>query len=155
MKGELIRDIENCLKIHGQPPNVPGVQTWPKLFDHTSEHWETIKKSFIESCTEKPDFIRAWAFIQRPGVEDSVYPGWHLHGEDRGDARCFQCGVFYLDRFPQGTIFKRDEKEIVGDATPFVWHMFSPDDVHCPPKWDPNSTVTRYAIAAEALNIKD
>jgi hypothetical protein len=154
MKSELIRDIENSLKIHGQP-NVPGIQTWPKLFEHTSEHWETIKKSFIESCKEKPNFIRAWAYIQRPGVEDAKYPGWHTHGEEREGGRCFQCGVMYLDRFAHGTMFKRGEKEIVGDATPFVWHMFSPSDVHSPPRWDPNSNVTRYTIAAEALNIKD
>jgi hypothetical protein len=154
MKVDLIRDIENSLLIHGRP-NVPGIQTYPILFDNTSKHWKIIEKSFIESCDKKPDFVRAWAYIQRPGVRDTTYPGWHTHPVERSYGRCSQCGVMYLDKFLHGTMFMRDGIEIVGDSTPFVWHMFSPNDLHCPPIWDPNSTIARYVIAAEALNVKN
>lgn len=152
MKGELIKDIEESLIIYGQP-NVPGLQTWPVLFNNTSEHWEKIKTAFINSCDRKPDLIRAWAYIQRAGIDDGQYPAWHTHGECRPNGQhCFQCGVLYLDRFKHGTIFKRGDKEIIGDPTPFVWHMFSPNDVHSAPKCDTSSNISRYVIAAEALN---
>lgn len=151
MKGDLIKDIEETLIIYGQP-NVPGLQTWPVLFNNTSEHWEKIKTSFIESCDRKPDFIRAWAYIQREGIDDNQYPSWHTHPEHRSNGYCFQCGVFYLDRFKHGTIFKRGTEEIVGDPTPFIWHMFLPNEVHSAPKCDTHSNMTRYVIAAEALN---
>lgn len=151
MKNALIRDIEQSLITHGQP-DVPGIQTWPVLFENTSEHWENIKASFIDALHKKPDYIRAWAYIQRPGVEDAKYPGWHTHQRIREYGYCHECGIMYLDRFKTGTMFKDGDKEICGDPTPFVWHMFLPDDVHSPPRWDVKSELTRYAIAAEAIN---
>jgi hypothetical protein len=153
MKNNLIRDIEQSLITHGQP-EVPGIQTWPILFENTSEHWENIKSAFVDALHKKPDYIRAWAYIQRPGVEDAEYPGWHIHRRNREYGYCFECGVMYLDKFKTGTMFKRGDEEICGDPTPFVWHMFSPDDVHSPPIWDIKSKLTRYTIAAEAIEIK-
>jgi|SRR6056300_933880 hypothetical protein len=150
-KDDLINDIEKTLSEYGQWPNAAGIQTLPKLFENTGKHWQVVKESFIEACSKKPDKVISWAYIQRPGIENPNYPGWHAHGEYRKDGMASDCGVMYLDRFEEGTMFKKGSKEIIGDPTPFVWHMFSPLDVHCPPKWDPTSGITRYVIAADAI----
>jgi len=151
-RDDLINDIEKTLMECGQWEDTAGIQTIPILFEHKSKHWEDVKNAFIDSCDKKPDYVRAWAYIERPGVDNNLYPGWHSHGDLKKEGVSFNCGVMYLDRFKQGTMFKKDDKEIVGDPTPFVWHTFSPHDVHCPPKWDPNSSITRYVIAAEAMS---
>ena len=152
MIGDLLKkDIEDHLLIHGPVNDVPGIQTKPVLFDNTADHWEIIKKAFVEARETKPLFIRAWAFVERPGIESSSI--WHAHDEYRDYGHCIHCGVMYLDRFEHGTIFKIGDREVIGDPTPFVWHMFTPNMLHRPPDWDIQSTVTRYAIAAEAFDL--
>ena len=154
MIGDLFKkDIEDSLLIHGEAWNGEGIQTQAILFENTTDHWEKIKTSFIESCERKPVAVRAWAYIERPGI--NTYPRWHTHGENRDYGHCFQCGVMYLDRFKHGTMFKFGNMEIIGDPTPFVWHMFSPNTIHRPPDWDIHSTETRYVISVEAFDSID
>jgi hypothetical protein len=151
MIGDLLkRDIEDCLSACGPAKGSPGIQTPPVLFRNPDYQWEIIKTAFIEACEKTPVAIKAWAFIERPGIES--IPIWHDHTRPNIEGHCFQTGVMYLDKFDHGTIFKIDDREIIGDPTPLVWHMFSPNVVHRPPDWDIQSNVTRYVIAALAYD---
>lgn len=151
MIGDLLKkDIEDLLSITG-PVTDTGIQTLAMLFENTSYHWEIIKKAFVEACETKPVMLRAWAFIERPGIESVSV--WHVHPEYDHIGHRIQCGVMYLDEFKHGTMFKIGNEEIIGDPTPFVWHMFPPGMLHRPPDWDTQSTVTRYVIAADAYDV--
>ena len=110
-----------------------------------------LKESKIEN--ENCPFCKSDKIILKSLVKDNGgYVGHYKETIVFSTAFCYECGIMYLDRFKTGTMFIDGDKEICGDPTPFVWHMFSPDDIHSPPRWDVNSDLTRYAIVAEAIN---
>jgi hypothetical protein len=135
---------------------VPEFQTFPTLFEINKIHWQNLKKDFIDEVFKftgrTPELVKAWCYANFPGHAQKEWPLWHTHDVTFPKEEKI-CGVMYLTYSPEGTVFLKDDKHIYLSGDIGVWNLFDSNEVHSPPKWDPNNKTNRYCIAAEAIYV--
>jgi hypothetical protein len=143
--------VDSYLNKYGSFPDVPGIQTYPGLFDETEDHWnnnwDLLKLAYLDSCKAAgfpvPSRVFGWAYIDKDKVENTSQK-WHRHS-DQSDA--YVCGVMYLDDYFQGTLFEGYEL----NPKKHEWNIFSSDLLHSPPPWSGNMGSDRYVIALDGI----
>lgn len=135
---------------------VPEFQTFPTLFEIKKNHWQELKNNFIDEVTKHtkivPIHVKAWCYANFPGYAQKEWPIWHTHIEqDKKQLKI--CGVMYLTNSEEGTVFLKENNYVYLSSDIGIWNFFQPDQLHSPPKWDPNNKTNRYCIAAEAIYV--
>ena len=135
---------------------VPEFQTFPTLFEINKDHWQELKNNFIDEVSKYtgvvPTHVKAWCYANFPGHAQKEWPMWHVHNEGFLNQLKI-CGVMYLTPSSEGTVFLKEDKHVYVAGDVGVWNFFQKDEVHSPPKWNPNNKTNRYCIAAEAIYV--
>jgi hypothetical protein len=133
----------------------PKFQTFPTLFENKKSHWQNLKNNFSDEVFKYsgrvPKLVRAWCYANFSGYAQEQWPLWHTHDKFLNQKKI--CGVMYLTYSPEGTVFLKGDKHIYLSGEVGVWNFFNSNEIHSPPKWDPNNKTNRYCIAADAIYV--